>query len=76
MFQVGGVDVDDDLDRLDPLEADFARRRFDAFDPPTGMAAGESTIQVRQAAAAGPQTPAPRAPPARTPQRLASASTR
>ncbi|WP_439679379.1 hypothetical protein [Embleya sp. MST-111070] len=40
----------DDLDDLDPAEAEFARQWMDAFDLPTGVAAGRSTIEVRQAA--------------------------
>lgn len=39
----------DDLDDLDHAEAEFARQWLDAFDLPTGIAAGESTVEVRQA---------------------------
>ncbi|WP_331769784.1 hypothetical protein OG948_39325 (plasmid) [Embleya sp. NBC_00888] len=39
----------DDLDDLDASEAEFARRWLDVFDIPTGLPAGESTVEVRQA---------------------------
>ncbi|MEU0932949.1 serine peptidase [Embleya sp. NPDC005971] len=40
---------DDGLDDLDPFEAEFAGHWLDEFDLPVGVAAGESTIEVRQA---------------------------
>jgi hypothetical protein len=39
----------DDLDELDPAEAEFAHEWLDELDLPAGVAAGEATVEVRQA---------------------------
>ncbi|MET7301205.1 hypothetical protein [Embleya sp. NPDC005575] len=38
-----------DLDDLDPFEAEFARRWMGELDLPAGVAAGQATVEVRQA---------------------------
>ncbi|MFJ8743266.1 hypothetical protein ACIRL2_28280 [Embleya sp. NPDC127516] len=49
LVKSGRQGAGDDLDHLDPSETEFAHQWLDTFDLPRGVAAGESTVEVRQA---------------------------